>query len=473
MSGQKPKSQARGLGSEILRLALQPAAIAYGLGAYLRLSAYARRILKQAETSVPVISVGNITCGGTGKTPVAIDIARRLRQAGYKPAVLSRGYKRQSSAPYVVVSDGTTILASCPDAGDEPYLIATKCPGVVVIVGAKRKVTAQIAVEKHGCDVILLDDGFQHLGIARDLDIVLVDYNDDPEKDAVLPAGRLREPVAALARASAILITKVPVNPDKSYLEKLGNFLHKHSPGASIGLVRFESEFLIGLNQEVLQGNRTSAWPDRTSTAPDRTSTAPDRTSTAPDRTSTATDRTSTATDRTSTATDRTSAAPDLSLAATAASFGLAEQEIQSIAGKRVLAFCALARPQAFFQSLTNFNVTVVGTHSFPDHHWYTKKDLQKLQEEGERLSCDLLLTTEKDLVKLLEFKEMLRQPILAPTLTTSWVGGRPNYLSELLAAKTACGNNPLAEPEQKALPQQPNFAISGQGASSLASPNG
>jgi tetraacyldisaccharide 4'-kinase len=408
MSGQGPTSQTRGLAGRIVRFSLQPAAIAYGLGAYLRLSAYARNILRQARTAVPVVSVGNITCGGTGKTPVVIDVAQKLMQAGYKPAVLSRGYKRKSQAPSMVVSDGTAILASCAESGDEPYLIATKCPGVTVIVGARRKDTARIAIEQYGCDVILLDDGFQHLGIARDLDVVLIDYNDDPAEDAVLPAGRLREPVAALARANAILITKVPVNPDERYLEKLGKYLHKHSPEASIGLVRFAAEFLVGINQANPQGE------------------------------------------------------------------ALTQHDVQSIAGKRVLAFCALARPDSFFQSLSNLKVTVVGTHAFPDHHWYTRKDLQKLQDEGERLSCDLLLTTEKDLVKLLEFKDSLRQPVMATTLTTTWVGGIPNYLNQLLAAKSATQNkHPLSEPETDRSSLQTDIANLRQLTPALTVPNG
>jgi hypothetical protein len=303
----------------------------------------------------------------------------------------------------------------------------------------------------------------------------------------VLPAGRLREPVAALARANAILITKVPLNPDKNYLERLGGFLHKHSPNASIGLVRFGAEFLISLSPNVDQSDHSSAASDRSSAASDHSSAT---------------------SDRSSVASDHSSATPGQLAAMPSANFGLDHQDLQSIAGKRVFAFCALARPKTFFHSLSNFSVTVAGTHSFPDHHWYTRKDLQKLQDEADRLSCDFLLTTEKDLVKLLEFKEMLRQPLLAPTLTTNWVGGIPNYLSELLTAKTATDNDISTASQQeksseqktsleqetssvqktsslqktssvqKASPQNaslvpPNIPTSGQGTSTLTSPNG
>ena len=125
MSWQEPDRPQTG----ILRGLLQPAAAVYGLGSYLRLKAYAGKLLKQANLSVPVISIGNITCGGTGKTPLTIEVACQLVKSGYKPAVLSRGYKRKSRAPWVVVSDGISCLTSCEDAGDEPFLMAMEMPG--------------------------------------------------------------------------------------------------------------------------------------------------------------------------------------------------------------------------------------------------------------------------------------------------------------------------------------------------------
>ena len=178
---------------------LLPASAGFGLGLYARMMAYNWKLLKQTKVSVPVISIGNITCGGTGKTPVTIDLTQRLTEMGYKVGVLSRGYKRLSKERILVVSNGNGDIRSCAESGDEPYLIAQSVPEAVVIVGSKRIDTAPLAVHRYGCDILLLDDGFQHFPLARNSDIVLLDYNDELTKDHLLPAGRLREPLSALA----------------------------------------------------------------------------------------------------------------------------------------------------------------------------------------------------------------------------------------------------------------------------------
>lgn len=234
--------------NHLLRGVLMPAAVSYGAGNLVRVLAYASGVIPRYKARVPVVSVGNLTVGGTGKTPVAIDLAKRFVAAGFKPAVLSRGYKRKSNDAYVVVSDGETILASCEDAGDEPYLIAASAKGAVVIVGAKRSETAEIACREHNCDLLILDDGFQHLPILRDVDIVLIDYHDDIENDLLLPAGRLREPLGALARASSVVITKVPHDADRAKLERISQVIHKHNASATIGLVRFAANKLVAFD---------------------------------------------------------------------------------------------------------------------------------------------------------------------------------------------------------------------------------
>ena len=222
-----------------------PAAVTYGAGSLVRILAYSAGVMSRYKAPVPVLSLGNVTVGGTGKTPLAIDLAARFLAAGFKPAVLSRGYRRKSSEEYLIVSDGKTILATCEDAGDEPYLIASSVRGAAVIVGAKRSQTAAIACEELGCNLLILDDGFQHLKIRRDADVVLIDYSDDIENDLLLPAGRLREPLAALSRATSIVITKVPQNPDHSRLETISRVIHKYSPNATIGLVRFVANKVV------------------------------------------------------------------------------------------------------------------------------------------------------------------------------------------------------------------------------------
>jgi tetraacyldisaccharide 4'-kinase len=250
--------------NHLLRGLLLPAALTYGAGALARVLAYAGGVMPRYQAPVPVISIGNLTVGGTGKTPVAIDLANRFVSVGYRPVVLSRGYKRKSVEPYVVVSDGKTILASCEDAGDEPYLIALSTPGTGVIVGARRAETAQIAIYELGCNLIILDDGFQHLKIKRDVDIVLIDYNDDINNDLLVPAGRLREPLAALARASSVVITKVPNEPDHQKLERTSQIIHKYNPIASIGLLRFNANALVTFDTHDPSGSRLASRADLT-----------------------------------------------------------------------------------------------------------------------------------------------------------------------------------------------------------------
>lgn len=218
---------------------LSPLSLGYGIGSYFRLAAYSRGYMKRVSLPIPVISIGNITCGGTGKTPMAIDVTRRLIAAGYKVAVLSRGYARKSKQKVTVVSDGKGEFALCEDAGDEPLLIALSVPEAIVIVGSSRSETAAIAINEYGADAIVLDDGFQHIRLERDLDIVLVDYNDDPENDMLLPAGRLREPLSALNRAKVVVITKVPQNPDEERLENLQKVISKYAHRAEISAARF------------------------------------------------------------------------------------------------------------------------------------------------------------------------------------------------------------------------------------------
>ncbi len=232
----------------ILRGLLMPAALTYGCGSLVRMVAYATGVMPRYKAPVPVVSIGNLTVGGTGKTPLAIDLATKFVAAGFRPAVLSRGYRRKSTDEYLIVSDGKTILTTCEDAGDEPFLIASSVKGAVVIVGARRAQTAEVACSQLGCNILLLDDGFQHLKITRDADVVLIDYNDDLENDLLLPAGRLREPLAALNRASSVVITKVPAVPDHAKLEKLSAIVHKHNHGATIALCRFVPTRLVGFD---------------------------------------------------------------------------------------------------------------------------------------------------------------------------------------------------------------------------------
>ncbi|MBX9570965.1 MAG: tetraacyldisaccharide 4'-kinase [Candidatus Obscuribacterales bacterium] len=240
MSWHKPENKQE----QLLNSLLQPVSAVYKLGALSRLIAYERRVLRQKKLNVPVISIGNLTVGGTGKTPIIIDLARDLSQAGLKVGILSRGYKRQSTQATTVVSDGRNILVDVDQAGDEPYLIARSVPAAVVVVGADRYEAGKIAAEDYACDVLLLDDGFQHLKLARNFDFLIWDYNDDPQQAKLLPAGRLREPMASISRADCLVISKLPDTPDPERMSAIRVMANRFKPGIPIIQCRFEASAL-------------------------------------------------------------------------------------------------------------------------------------------------------------------------------------------------------------------------------------
>lgn len=155
-----------------------------------------------------VISVGNITTGGTGKTPMAQWLARRLQERGARVAVAARGYGGSLSRAGAVVSDDRTIFLDARQAGDEPLLHARALSGVPVVIGRDRVAAARRAVREFGANVVVLDDGFQYWSLARDLDIVLLDARRPLDNGHLLPRGRLREPPSALRRAQAIVLTR-------------------------------------------------------------------------------------------------------------------------------------------------------------------------------------------------------------------------------------------------------------------------
>jgi tetraacyldisaccharide 4'-kinase len=162
---------------------------------------------KAMRLPCPVISVGNITVGGTGKTPVVQYICRGLRERGFRPAVLSYGYGGALSGAFGVVSDGHNLLLDAVDAGDEPRMLAASLPGVPVLVAKDRRISGEFAVNKFDANVLVLDDGFQVWKLWRDLDIVLLSASRPLDNGWTLPAGRLREPASALRRTDCLLLT--------------------------------------------------------------------------------------------------------------------------------------------------------------------------------------------------------------------------------------------------------------------------
>lgn len=188
-------------------MTLAPLSRLYGRVQEARARLYASGRLASHRLAHPVISVGNITFGGTGKTPFVEWLARRFRFEGHRPAILSRGYGRRSRG-VVVVSEGDGPKVKPETGGDEPVALARRLPGVIVVVGERRVEAARVA-DRLGANLYLLDDGYQHLAVRRDANLLLLDARDPFGSGQLPPGGRLREPLSALARADAFVFTRV------------------------------------------------------------------------------------------------------------------------------------------------------------------------------------------------------------------------------------------------------------------------
>ena len=182
--------------------------VLYGSITHLRRRLYARGTLKSHRLPCPVISVGNLTLGGTGKTPMVIHLAERVLELGYRPVILSRGYKGLAEKSGAVVSDGRNLLCDARQAGDEPCLMAALLSAVPVVVGKNRFRTGMDAVRRFQPDIVILDDGFQHLPLARDFNLLLLDAQMPYGNGYMLPRGTLRETEASLRDADAVVLTR-------------------------------------------------------------------------------------------------------------------------------------------------------------------------------------------------------------------------------------------------------------------------
>ncbi|MDT5269430.1 MAG: tetraacyldisaccharide 4-kinase [Acidobacteriota bacterium] len=198
-----------------MSLALAPLGMLYGAVARARLRLYRSGFLKSERVGVAVVSVGNLTTGGTGKTPLVEWAASALAREGLRACVLTRGYGRADESRRVVASDGARVLAEVAECGDEPRLLAESLLGVAAVVCDRDRVAAaRWARAELGAEVFVLDDGFQHLRIARDLDIVTLDATAPWGGGHMLPRGRLREPATGLARAGCVVITRAELAAD-------------------------------------------------------------------------------------------------------------------------------------------------------------------------------------------------------------------------------------------------------------------
>ena len=190
-------------------IVLPPLSLLYGAVTRTRLSLYRRGTFQTTKLDRPVISIGNITTGGTGKTPLVEYVARTIASHGKKVCILTRGYGRKDPHLQVIVSDGYGVLASPSEAGDEPYLLATKLAGQAAVISSADRIAAgQEAIKDFGTEAFVLDDGFQHLRLARDLNIACIDATNPWGGGRLLPYGRLRESVEGLRRADCVVLTR-------------------------------------------------------------------------------------------------------------------------------------------------------------------------------------------------------------------------------------------------------------------------
>ncbi|XCN72720.1 MAG: tetraacyldisaccharide 4'-kinase [Candidatus Electrothrix aestuarii] len=233
----------------------------YSAAMRLRESFYQKGTFKSTAFEVPVISVGNLTLGGTGKTPMVQYLARLLQQHGYQPAIISRGYGGATKERINIVSDGKEIFLDASYVGDEPRMLAETLPGVFVLTGIVRKLPAAEAV-KMGADVLLLDDGFQHMAIRRDLDIVLFNTDKLAGNSRVFPGGDLREPINALQRCHAFVLTGTD-EQNQERAEKFKELLNTKFPDKPVFFSRFQAS---GLVQQEADGKKTPVQPEKLAT---------------------------------------------------------------------------------------------------------------------------------------------------------------------------------------------------------------
>lgn len=241
---------------------LIPLASLYGLAMKSRASLYARGLLRQHTLPCRVISIGNLTVGGTGKTPVVIALASALRDRGRRVGVVSRGYKRSGADAIVEVSDGRSVLGGPGETGDEPLLIAQRCPGVPVVVGADRPAAGQRLIDRYRIDTLIMDDGYQHMALRRDTDILVLDGSVPFGNGHLLPRGRLREPLSAIVRATAVLVTRASQG---GRLDELKAAVRAVAPEAPIWVTDFAPSAVVQvggsstMEPSVLKGERVLA----------------------------------------------------------------------------------------------------------------------------------------------------------------------------------------------------------------------
>jgi len=238
-----------GILGEIARSPFSALSMVYGSAVALRTAAYHKQILQRHRLNIPVVAVGNLTLGGSGKTPTALWLARNLEQKGLKPAISIRGYGSTAVNKLLVIDDPARQNLDPEVVGDEACLIARKLKTIPILVGKNRFQAGQKA-ELLGAKILVLDDGFQHLKLIRDIDVVLVDGKKSITKEKLFPRGRLREPASALNRAHLIILSRAEEDGEENVSE-----LKRLNPAAPIFKMRYRVK-----NQDELAGKKAFAF---------------------------------------------------------------------------------------------------------------------------------------------------------------------------------------------------------------------
>lgn len=335
-----------GIWAAPLRGGLRVAAALYAGVVTIRNAFYDRRG-PRCVVPVPVVSVGNLTVGGTGKTPFVIHLVNRLEGMGFSPAVASRGYSAAAGEP-----------------NDETRLIRRSCPSVACVSDPDRAFAAETAHRQFGADVVVLDDGFQHRRLGRTLDIVLIDATCPFGFDHLLPRGLLREPVDSLRRAHVVILTRCD-QVSHSALSRIESRLRAITAGA----VQLKCSHRV-TGVEWLDGTPIEEAPE----------------------------------------------------------------------GKRAVLFAGIARPQAFLTTVRSLGIDVVGRRWWPDHHHYRSRDIESLTRIGCYPPHDLLLTTEKDAVKLAELEGVEQARIAVVRVAIDFAADDDTILQGILTETLARG---------------------------------
>jgi tetraacyldisaccharide 4'-kinase len=331
--------QRRDFGARLTSAILLALSKIYELAIQVRLFLWRNRIFRDHTLGCQVVSVGNLTVGGTGKTPVVEVFARALQQAGRRVAILSRGYKstprplwqrivarvtfRENKLPPKIVSNGQSLLLDSEQAGDEPYMLASNLKDVVVLVDKNRVKSGRYAISRFGCDTLLLDDGFQYLALKSRLDICLIDRNSPFGNHYLLPRGTLREPVWNLKRADYIFITK----SSELGAKKLRKAVRQFNTKAEIIECAHRPLYL----QDVFTGER---------------------------------------------------------------------HDLELIRGRNIAAISGIAVPQSFEQGLRDLGGNVIYAKRYADHHRYTQQEIINMINRSVKRAATAILTTEKDAVR-------------------------------------------------------------------------